>query len=122
MAETNPSKHTTPDSTQDSNIRRPRRKRMSFREWRDQLGEAVPLTMVPPILKLNNKQTIALIKSGALPVQRFTSLDGRVWRYVRMEDIHRQRHANQTGRPTILGPGKLTLEGMRRALDKMINS
>ena len=83
------------------------RRRMTFKRWRAELGDAVPLEMVPAMARLSTAKSLDLIKRGLLKVHRFKGVDGRVYRYVRVADIEALRRGGPTK--------KITWEGMVRA-------
>ena len=82
-------------------------KQQTFQQWYSQLGEAMPLGLVPRVLKTTPEQVAGYVRRGALPVHTFRASDGRVLRYVRLRDVF------------LLGKNPLTLRGMARALQMM---
>ncbi len=76
--------------------------------WLAELGDAVPLQMVPDVLGVSPAVVRQRIEKGTLKVHTFKSVDGRVRRYVTVREL----------RAHVVKP-KLTLEKMRRALTAM---
>lgn len=88
-------------------------RQMSFRRWREQLGEAITIEEAASAFRLTLPEIGAAARRGRLPVYAFRAQDGRVFRLIRVDDLlnYQQRRAR-------LAEG-LSLEGMRRAFEAM---
>ena len=84
--------------------------RTTYKQWYAKLGDAVPVGLVPELLKIPQEQVIRAIHDGELTVHTFRSDNGRVYRMVRLRDIQ------------IYGKNPLTLQGMTRAVASMMHS
>jgi hypothetical protein len=82
--------------------------RMSYQQWREKLGQVVPLALVPELLRVDAAEVRAAIRRCDLAVHTFRADDGRVFRLVRLRDLQ------HVGRNRLL-----TMQGMVRALRTM---
>ena len=82
----------------------------TFKKWYAELGEAVPVGLVPELLNIPWQQVAGAIRRGELPVYTFRADNGRVFRMVRLLDLQLYRK------------NPLTVQGMARALAAMMHS
>lgn len=61
--------------------------RMSFKQWYEQLGQPVPLNMVPDALNISPQQVKAAVRQGKLRVFTFRTDNGKVYRMVPRVDL-----------------------------------
>ncbi len=91
------------------------RRAISFRAWHRDLGPAVPLRVVPDLLRTSPDRVRRLVEQGVLSVHTFPARDARRLRYVTLADLRSAVRLTQT-RAT-----GLTIDGMRRAVEQMLD-
>jgi hypothetical protein len=82
--------------------------RLSYRKWRQPLGEVMPIAFVPQVMNVSRDEVAGAVARGELPVFTFRGDDGRVFRMVRISDVQR------------FNRNPLTMTGMVRALDRLM--
>ena len=82
--------------------------RLTYRQWREPLGEVMPLAFVPQVTEMTRNDVARAVGRGEMPVHTFRGDNGRVYRMVRLVDVQR------------LQANPLTLKGMARAFDRMM--
>ncbi len=82
---------------------------MSYKQWRNKLGAAVPLNLLPEVMRRPRTEVAALIRRKEIQVHTFKFPDGRVVRLVRLFDIMK------------FGHNPLTIDGMARALETIVS-
>ena len=87
---------------------------MTMKQWKTALGRHIPLEQVPDSLGMPQMQVLQAVNSGKLRMHTFKSGDGRVFRMVRTRDI--EAYKQLAARP------KITLAGMKRAFEEMIET
>lgn len=85
------------------------KRRITFSRWLEELGDAVPLRMVPALLGLPNETVRRRIEGGLIPVHTFRALNGETRRYVRVADLKRQ-----------VAKPELKIENLRRAFQQIM--
>lgn len=89
--------------------------KITMGQWRQQLGDAVPLEEAPRRLGVNSMQLLRAVKTGKVPLHTFRAADGRVFRMVKTADVQ-----------AFLAEGELkpviTMEGMKAAFKEMAES
>ena len=86
--------------------------RMSLSQWRQRLGDAVPLEEAPKTLGMPSMQVLRAVNSGKVPLHTFRAADGRVFRMVKTRDL--DRYKDQAGAKPVI-----TMEGMKAAFKEM---
>lgn len=61
--------------------------RMSFKRWYADLGEPVPLDLVPEVLGISRQEVIQAVKAGRLRVFTFRADNGKVYCMIRRLDL-----------------------------------
>ena len=89
--------------------------RMTMKQWRQQLGDAVALEEAPQTLGMPSMQVLRAVNSGKVPLHTFRAVDGRVFRMVRTRDLEAYK-AQPAPEQTI------TMEGMKAAFRQMAES
>lgn len=89
----------------------PPTRQMSYNEWRDWLGPAVPLGKVMPLLKITKEELVHAIRVRKMVVHEFRAGD-EVSRFVRMSDLQ------SYGANPLLKPGMI--QAMGQVLEKWI--
>jgi len=82
---------------------------MSYRQWMREISPAIPLNMVHRVLHVTAEEVNHDAMAGKLPIQTFRASDGRVFQMVRLGDAVAYKRS------------PLTLRGMAKAVDAMIN-
>lgn len=89
---------------------------MSMKQWKQALGQALPLEQVPTTLDMPSMQVLKAVNDGQLRLHTFRATDGRVFRMVRTRDLEAYQQRLNEPRPQI------TMEGMKRAFREMAES
>ncbi|MBI1336457.1 MAG: hypothetical protein GC164_05790 [Phycisphaera sp.] len=83
-------------------------RRLTMKQWRQRLGETIPLGLAPDALRLSVRDVRRAIHARELPVYTFHATDGRVFRVVRVRDVLMFRR------------NPLTLKRMTRAMESLL--
>lgn len=89
--------------------------RMSMKQWKMNLGPAVPLEQVPAELEVPSIQVLKAVNDGRLRTHAFRAIDGRVFRMVRTRDLEAYQQRLSDPAPPI------TMDGMKRAFAEMVD-
>ena len=90
--------------------------RMSMKQWKQSLGESLPLERVPDALEMPSMQVLKAVNDGRLKLHTFRAVDGRVFRMVRTRDLSAYRERLDQPKPQV------TMDGMKRAFRAMTES
>ncbi|MEM1353865.1 MAG: hypothetical protein AAGC44_01685 [Planctomycetota bacterium] len=88
---------------------------MSMKQWKMQLGQALPLEEVPAAVDQPSMQVLKAVNDGRLRTHAFRAVDGRVFRMVRTRDLEAYQQRLVEPAPQI------TMEGMKRAFSEMVD-
>lgn len=92
--------------------------RMTMGQWRDRLGDAVPLEEAPRKAGMASMQVVRAVNSGKVPLHTFRAADGRVFRMVRTRDLEAYKSQPAAAATTTPKPA-ITIEGMKAAFKQM---
>jgi len=89
---------------------------MSMKQWKNALGDHLPLSRVPHEIGQPSIKIVKAIKTGRLRLHTFKAGDGRVFQAVRTRDLDAYKQYLENPQPEI------TIEGMKRAFREMADS
>ena len=91
--------------------------RMSMKQWRQKLGDAVALEDAPRQAGMPSMQVLRAVNSGKVPLHTFRAADGRVFRMVRTRDLEHYK-----AQPSTAQQPAITMDGMKAAFKQMAES
>ncbi len=95
-------------------------KQMTFREWYQSLGDAMPLPVAAEALGCSQLELIDRIRAGQLKLHTFKAQDGRVFRMVRTSDLFAPVNEPAAEKPE--PKPQISLASMAKALQAMIDN
>ena len=96
--------------------------RMTMGQWRQKLGDAVPIEEAPRKFGMAGMTLLMAVKTGKVPLHTFRAADGRVFRMVKTRDVidYQARSAAAPDQPAEPTPQPaITMEGMKAAFKEM---
>lgn len=69
----------------------PRTKRMSLYQWHQELGQPVPLEMLPRLMKMDAAAVARTLRASSIRVHAFRTAQGKTLRAIRFDDYRKLR-------------------------------